>query len=144
MINKKKIIVILPAYNAEKTLGRAIRSILNQTYQSIQLIISDDCSDDESVEIIEKWIEENALDVTFIKNDKNLGICRNYNRALKFANGKYLQGAPQDDLFKPEKIEKQIAIFESLDESYAVVYSDASIIDSNNKLINELKYQLPF
>jgi glycosyltransferase involved in cell wall biosynthesis len=116
----------------------SIQSIINNNYPNIQHIIIDDCSPDKSCkEKVKEWIQDKNYDCEFYENPKNLGISGNMNFALSKAKGKYYF-ACHDDWVKPGKILRQVKIMESLNEEYAMVYSDLEIRDSNYQYINTL------
>ncbi len=105
--------VIMPTYNAETTVVEALESVKNQTYPRIELIIGDDCSIDNTVEIVENWLVENKdafYDVKFIKNKKNLGVAGNLRNCINASNGEYSQGCAGDDRLVPEAIEEKYKV----------------------------------
>jgi len=95
------------------------------------LIIVDDCSSDDSVAIIEHWLHENEIDSTFIRHQRNQGICQSLNEALGIATGKYVSMVGSDDVWLPGKIERQVEIMESQPASVGILYSDAYRIDEH-------------
>ncbi|MFG6668740.1 glycosyltransferase [Halomonas sp. HNIBRBA4712] len=104
--NKEKITIIMAVYNSAETIRYSIRSILEQTYTNIQLIVIDDASNDGTIEIIK---EEISLDprVLLIKNEKNVGPYASKNYALKFVQGKYITCHDSDDWAYPTRLERQ-------------------------------------
>ena len=128
----------IPNYNYAGLILQALDSVIKQTYKNIEIIIIDDNSTDNSVEVIEKWISEyrEKLPVKFIKNKTGLGIAHNCNLILANANGKYYQVLDADDLLLPHKIESQVKILEE-NPAYALVYSNISVIDRDNKTLHE-------
>ena len=126
--------VICLCYNQKDFVTESINSILKQSYQQIEIIIIDDASTDNSAEIIRKFLIDQP-EITFIPLKKNLGNCAAFNKGLDLAKGKYVIDLAADDLLIPDRIENQVNIFENLSEDYAVVFSDAILIDkSGNKL----------
>lgn len=116
----------------------SIQSVANNNYPNIQHIIIDDCSQDKSCKVkVKTWIQDVNYKCEFYENQKNLGISGNMNLALSKAKGKYYF-ACHDDWIKPDKIHRQVEIMESLNEEYAMVYSDLEIRDSNHTYINTL------
>lgn len=97
--------VIIPTYNREKTIKRAVESVLNQTYQNIECIVVDDCSNDNTYTVI-KSVNDSRL--KYIKQPKNSGACAARNRGIDEAKGEYIAFQDSDDEFRPEKIEKQL------------------------------------
>ena len=98
--------VIMPSYNTAKYIKSSIESVLNQTYTNFELIIVDDCSTDNSEEIILSIKDER---IRFLKNQMNSGAALSRNYALREAKGKWIAFLDSDDLWYPEKLEKQIA-----------------------------------
>lgn len=109
----------------------AIESIRANCYPNLQHIIIDDCSTDPlPKEIIRQWIKDNNYDCEFYEHSINYGLCKTLNHVLELAKGKYYFGC-SDDLITGDKIKSQVALFESLSEDYAMVYSDALIKDDS-------------
>ena len=102
---KEKITVIMPAYNAEKTIVKAISSILNQTWSNLELIVVDDCSTDNTYKLL-KGIKDDRLKI--LKNKENVGAYVSKNIALKHATGDYVTGHDSDDWAHPQRIEKHL------------------------------------
>lgn len=104
---KDLVSVVIPVYNREKTIVRAVKSVLNQTYKNIEVIVVDDCSSDNSRNVIESAFSENN-NVHYICLEKNSGACVARNRGVQLSKGKYVAFLDSDDAFLPNKIEKQI------------------------------------
>lgn len=103
--------ILLVTYNHEKYIERALASISAQKYEgTFDIFIADDASQDQTVEIIKKWSKENAnFSVTFLPNDKNLGITKNYQRAIAALKTEYVAILEGDDYWiSPRKIAKQV------------------------------------
>ena len=98
--------VIMPSYNTAKYISESIESVLKQTYTNWELIIVDDCSTDNTDEVIATFLGDDRI--RYIKNEKNSGAAVSRNRALREASGKYIAFLDSDDLWAPEKLEKQI------------------------------------
>ena len=121
--------VIMPVYNAEKYIGEAIRSVLEQTIKNFELIVIDDGSTDNSSNEIQS-IGDNRIKL--YKNDRNRGIVYSRNRGLLLAAGEYIGMLDADDVAYPEKFEKQIAFLEQ-NKDFGMVGSWANFIDENGK-----------
>ena len=104
MKNNDLISVIIPTYNRSKLITKAIESVLNQTYKNLEVIVIDDCSIDNTEDVIKK-INDKRL--KYIKLDSNKGACYARNVGIKNAKGKYIAFQDSDDEFYPEKLEKQ-------------------------------------
>ena len=101
--------VIIPSYNREKTIERAVMSVLNQTYKDLELIVVDDCSKDNTVEVL-KSIKDDRFKI--IELEKNSGACVARNVGVENAQGDYIAFQDSDDEWLLDKLEKQMAIFE--------------------------------
>lgn len=114
--------VIMPSYNTAKYIKASIDSVLNQTYENLELIIVDDCSSDNTEEIIKSYTDKR---IKFHKNDKNSGAAVSRNKALAMANGRWIAFLDSDDIWVKDKLEKQINFIK--ENNYAFVYSDYRI-----------------
>lgn len=106
--------VVTAAYNCSKTIGETIESVLAQTWQNWEMLIVDDCSTDNSVEVIEKYASMDSR-VKLIRLEKNSGSATARNTAIKNAKGKYVALLDSDDLWKPEKLSEQIKFMQEKD-----------------------------
>lgn len=129
----------IPFYNAEKFIFFAINSVINQTYSNFELILSDDGSTDQSLEIAKSF---NDSRITVISDGKNKGIAYRLNEQLSLAKGKYYARMDADDLMFPERIEKQVFFLESHPE-IDVVGSQAIVIDDQNKILGLRDSKIP-
>ncbi len=138
--NPKKISVIIPNYNYANYVIERIDSILLQTYPIYELIILDDCSTDNSCEVIENKIEQIKkekpnLKISFIKNEKNSGGCvfKQWQKGFEAASGDYIWIAEADDSAKNNFVEEVIKGFQ--DPDVVLSYCESARIDGNNFLI---------
>lgn len=106
-MNSKKVSVIMPAYNAEKYIEEAVRSVIAQTYQNWELFIIDDCSSDRTPEIAKRFSEEDSR-IVFLQNEENVNVAKTRNRGFDCCTGDYVALLDSDDIWLPEKLEKQI------------------------------------
>lgn len=109
--------IIMPSYNTAKFISETIESVLAQTYTDWELIIVDDCSTDNTGEVVESFLPDNRI--KYIKNEKNSGAAVSRNRALCEAKGKWIAFLDSDDVWLPEKLEKQIAFMEKNDYHFS-------------------------
>lgn len=116
--------IIMPSYNTAAYIKESIQSVLNQTYTNWELIIVDDCSTDSTDEVLET-IKDSRI--RYFKNDKNSGAAVSRNKALREAKGQWIAFLDSDDLWMPEKLEKQIYFMES--NGYAFSYTNYEEID---------------
>lgn len=105
-----KVSVIMPSYNKGEYIGKAIESILNQTFREWELIIIDDCSLDNSIEVIRSYQDER---IRFYENPSNLGIAGNRNKGLELAKGEYIALLDADDVSLPNRFEVEAAFLDT-------------------------------
>lgn len=122
--------VLLPSYNHEKFISETIESVLNQTFRDFEFIIIDDCSNDNSREIIKNYKNQDERIKLFF-HQKNKGISKTENELLSLANGKYVAFLNSDDVWDVKKLEKQLKILEK-DENL-VVWTEGEMIDENSQ-----------
>ena len=127
--------MIVISYNQAPFVVETLESVKAQTYRNTELIIVDDCSTDGSVEIINRWLCDNNIAATFIRHGKNQGVCKALNDGVRAARGKYISATASDDIWLPDKIERQVDIMESQPDGVGVVYSDAIRIDESGKTL---------
>ena len=99
--------IIMPSYNTANFISESIKSVMAQTYTNWELIIVDDCSTDNTDDVVKPYLNESRI--IYIKNSKNSGAAVSRNRALREAKGKWIAFLDSDDLWMSEKLEKQIA-----------------------------------
>lgn len=104
--------VIIPSYNREKTIKRAVESVLNQTYKDIEVIVVDDCSSDKTIEILTS-IKDKRF--SYYKLDKNSGACVARNLGIEKAKGEFIAFQDSDDEWLSDKLEKQMKAFDNKD-----------------------------
>ncbi len=124
--------VIMPLYNNEKFLERAIVSVINQTYQNWELIIINDKSTDNSLEIANEYSNQYE-NINLINLNTNSGVANARNKGIKKANGIYLAFLDSDDIWLPEKLEKQIEFMVKNNYDFTCTYY-GKIDDKNNVL----------
>ena len=120
--------VIMPAFNSEKYIEEAIRSVLMQTYTDLELIIYDDASEDATLSIVNYLIEEDSR-IRIIKGEINAGVANSRNKALAEAKGRYIAFLDSDDLWKSEKIKKQMNFMKS--RGCGLCYSSYEFINAD-------------
>lgn len=128
-VNMCRVSVILPVYNASETIDRCIESIINQTFQEWKLICCDDCSNDNSLDILRKWQNKDSR-IKVLYNEKNSRAALTRNRCISEAVGEYIALIDDDDYCVLDRLEKQV---EFLDEhpEYSFVGSNAFVFDEN-------------
>lgn len=131
-MNCKSLVTIgMPVYNCEQFIEQALKSVLAQTYENFELIITDDGSTDNTLEIIKKFDDPR---IKLLVDGKNRGISYRLNQLIDIASGEFFVRMDGDDLMFPDRIEKQINYLLQYPE-IDVVGSDAVIIDNKNVII---------
>lgn len=130
---QEKIDILMATYNGEKYLKQQIDSILNQTYKNIELYISDDCSNDNTVNILKEY-EKKDKRINLFLNDKNIGAKKNFEQLLKKVKSNYFMFADQDDVWLDNKIE--ITFNKLINTGSDLVFTDLCVVDENLKVIN--------
>lgn len=128
MEQQETIDILMATYNGEKYLKEQIESILNQTYKNIRLIISDDCSKDDTVSIIKEYEKRDKRVITYIQ-EKNLGYIKNFEFLLKKVENRIYMLSDQDDVWNEDKIEKTYTKLK--EENADLVFTDLEVVDSN-------------
>lgn len=122
--------IIMPAYNSARTLEDAASSVLEQTYENIELLIADDDSSDDTSEICQALASKDSR-VHVITNTSNQGALKTRLKAVKEAKGEWIAFLDSDDLWKPDKLSKQLALRD--DTGCDLVYTGSSFIDENGR-----------
>jgi glycosyltransferase involved in cell wall biosynthesis len=131
--NRPQVSISIPVYNGERYLKRTLDSILCQTYPDFELIISDNCSTDNTQRICEEYTARDKR-IKYYRNVTNLGIAPNYNRAFELSTGKYFKWADYDDMLGPEFISKCVEILDQHPD-VACCYPRTTFIDETDKFI---------
>ena len=151
MYRGKKISVAMTTFNGERYIKEQLDSILNQPVVVDEIIISDDGSVDQTVSIVQEYVKKSIkIPITVLTNNQNHGISGNFSWAIRHANGDIIFVCGQDDVWKPEKVQKIADVFVHHTDAELVCHS-LSFIDQNglplydqriNSVINNTKYSL--
>lgn len=151
-MEKDLVSIIMPSYNAEKFIADSINSVINQTYQNWELLITDDCSTDETVSIIKQFAGKDERIKCYLSK-QNGGAARARYNSIKIAQGRYIAFLDSDDIWLPNKLEKQIGymidngeyftctIYGKIDENGNVL--DTVIDDSKIRTYKDLLKNCP-
>lgn len=120
--------IIMPLYNKGKYIEDTLRSVIEQTYTEWELIVIDDASTDKGSEIVRQYSKKDSR-IKYYRNQYNIGAAESRNYAIRKANGTYIAFLDADDLWKKEKLEKQIAYMK--EKGIAFCYSACEIIDEH-------------
>lgn len=129
--------VLIPSYNHSKYVISAIKSIEQQTYKNIEIIVIDDGSVDDSVKIIEEYCF--GKKIVFIAKKKNSGIADTLNVGLRVARGKYVSVSASDDIWHEQKIQKQVEFLIN-NQGAKIVFTEGLVIDSDGKVLGPIIY----
>lgn len=128
--------VALCTYNGSKYLNQQLKSIALQTRPVDEVVICDDGSTDNTLEIIDQYSKEVTFPVYVFQNSKNLGSTKNFERCLSLCNGEYIFLSDQDDAWYPDKVEKMMAVLESQPATEAV-FSNAMVMNGNSNPVGQ-------
>lgn len=111
--------IIVPVYNVEKYIRETMDCVRAQTYTDWELLLVDDCGSDNTVEVIRAYLKETGDErIRLISQDSNQGAARTRNRGLAEARGRYIAYLDADDLWVPEKLEKELAFLQAKDAAF--------------------------
>lgn len=127
--------IITPLYNSEKYIKETIESVLNQTYKNWEMIIVDDCSKDLGSEIV-KLYQAKDKRIKLLELSKNLGGAGARNKAIEESQGRFIAFLDSDDIWKKEKLEKQINFMKK--NKYEFTFTKYERIDENSKKLNQI------
>jgi len=125
-----RVSVIMPAYNAGRFVEAAVCSVVAQTMTKWELLVIDDGSSDDTCRIVEKLAQEDHR-IQLLRNEKNLGVSNTRNRGIALAKGAYIAFLDSDDVWHPQKLEKQLAQMEA--SGADICYCSYAIVDETGK-----------
>lgn len=124
--------IIMPSWNTGKFIAESIQSVINQTYTNWELLIVDDCSTDDTEQVVKPYLSDKRIKYT--KNRENSGAAVTRNRAIRHARGEWVAFLDSDDLWRPEKLEKQVAFMN--EHGYVFSYHEYVKIDEEDNPLN--------
>lgn len=131
--------VIMPSYNSEKHISEAIRSVQSQTFRDWELLVTDDCSIDSTRDVVAKIAEEDFR-VKLLLLDRNAGAAFARNHSLSYARGRYVAYLDSDDLWHPEKLERQIEFMRSHNAAFSCCSYE--VIDEGGMPLGKIVHML--
>jgi teichuronic acid biosynthesis glycosyltransferase TuaG len=144
MDNTILVSVITPSYNAEKYLSKTINSVLAQTLLNWEMLIVDDCSQDNSSQLIEQYLNRDER-IKLIRLNKNSGAAVARNVAIEKSRGRYIAFLDSDDRWLPDKLEKQVKFMQERDVAFSYTayekLNDSSIVVGNVHVPAKVSYQ---
>jgi teichuronic acid biosynthesis glycosyltransferase TuaG len=127
--------VIMPNYNGSKYLSQAIESVINQSFVELELIIVDDCSTDDSVNILQSYALKDPRIFLYL-NDTNRGVAYSRNRGISLSTGRYIAFLDSDDFWLPHKLSTQLKIFEKF--NCKITYSAYEVVNGSNNILGKV------
>ena len=124
--------IIMPSWNTARFIGESIQCVLHQTYQNWELLIVDDCSSDNTDDVVKPFLTDPRI--RYAKNKENKGAALTRNKALRAAKGEWIAFLDSDDLWMPEKLEKQIQFMKK--SGYVLSYHEYEKIDEEDNPLN--------
>ena len=124
--------IIMPSWNTARFIAKSIQSVIDQTYQNWELLIVDDCSTDNTDEVVSPFLKDPR--VKYFHNEKNSGAALTRNKAIRIAQGEWIAFLDSDDLWSPDKLEKQVRFME--DHGYVLSYTEYEKIDEEDNRLN--------
>ncbi|MGE5942771.1 MAG: glycosyltransferase family 2 protein, partial [Flavobacteriales bacterium] len=131
--------IIMPMFNSEAYISEAINSIINQTYTNWELLLIDDASTDKTFEMVQPFLKNH--NILLLNNDKNLGAAMTRNKGIEAATGDYIAFLDGDDVWKPNKLEEQLAFMET--NNGDVCFSSYDLINEKGEPLNLTVKVLP-
>lgn len=132
--------IIIPAYNNEKYIGKCIESVLNQTYQNIEIIIINDCSTDNTEDVIHKYLIKDDR-ISYYRNENNIGVGYTRNKGIELAKGKYIYFLDSDDYIEPNAIFDLYNVIKE-DDSFSSTTSGFKEINGESMIYRRTKEEL--
>lgn len=137
-MSKPLVSVVVISYNQSRYITQNLDCLKTQTYTNWELIVADDASPDDSVNVFENWLEKNKISAKKIFHTKNTGLPVVLNEAIELCEGKYVKFIAADDYMHPECLEKSINCLEEKGNDYGMVFTDTFCIDDNNQLQKDI------
>ena len=130
--------IIMPSWNTATFIAESIQCVINQTYHNWELIIVDDCSTDDTDAVVQPFLSDKRI--IYLHNEKNSGAALTRNKALRQAQGEWIAFLDSDDLWMPEKLDKQIAFMK--ENEYVLSYTEYEKMDGSRYCQQEKNVQL--
>ena len=126
--------VIITTYNRAIYLKRAIKSVISQTFKNFELIIIDDCSTDNTEQVVNSITDDRII---YFKHKTNLGVHQARNNGIQMARGEFIGFLDDDDEWLPNKLKKQVELFKKLPKEFGIVYS-GYLVSLNGKIVSKM------
>lgn len=133
-IEKSLVCICIPTFNAENTIVETLNSLLSQTYQNINFIVVDNCSTDDTLNLVNAFDDKR---LTIVKNSHNLGGEGNFTKCIELAHGKYTAIYHADDIYEPTMVEEQVDFLDSFPTAKAI-FSEAATMDELGRITGSI------
>ena len=134
-MEKEKVSIIVPMYNAEKFIGKTIESVLSQTYENWEMLIMNDVSTDNSLAVVNEYAKKDDR-IKVLNTEKNMGVVKGRNHLIDLANGKFIAFLDADDYWHNQKLEKQIQFMK--EKNAGISCTEYTRVKENGEKINEV------
>ncbi|MGV8947464.1 MAG: glycosyltransferase family 2 protein [Lutibacter sp.] len=131
--------VVVVSYNQAQYIIQNLNSLKSQTFTNWELIVADDASPDDSVEVFRDWLRENKVSAKVIFHTKNTGLATVLNEAIELCNGEYVKFIAADDYMHAECLEKSVQCLQAKGKGYGMVFTDTFYIDENNQHLSNFE-----
>lgn len=135
-LSPPKVSVCIPVYNGGEYISFSIQSVLNQTYENFELIVCDNCSTDNTEEVVRSFKDSR---IKYFRNSGNLGLVGNANRCLSIASGEYLNILHHDDMMYPDNLELKVEMLDR-NPDLGLVHSNVEFIDGSGQCLNLTRF----
>lgn len=122
--------ICIPVYNGMHTIKDTLDCVLKQSYKNMEIIVVDNCSEDDTVDIVRSFQDDR---IRLYINESNIGMAGNWNKCLEYVQGEYIQFVCADDIILPKCIEKKTKMLDEYDDMY-MVFGASAIIDASGKV----------
>ncbi len=127
----------LPVYNGDQYIAEALNSLLAQTFRDFEIIVSDNCSTDNTAAIVGRYAERDPR-IRYVRKEKNTGAVDNFNSIVALARGRFFKWAAHDDLIEPTYLERCVAVLEA-DDNVVLCHSDTQLISAEGTRLEALQ-----
>ena len=134
-MEKEKVSIIVPMYNAEKFIVKTIESVLSQTYENWEMLIMNDVSTDNSLAVVNEFAKKDDR-IQVVNTEKNMGVVKGRNHLIDLANGKYIAFLDADDYWHSQKLEKKIKFMK--EKNASISCTEYTRVRENGEKINEI------
>lgn len=135
LLQENLVSIIMPTYNCGHYIQKTIESVLQQTYKEWELLIIDDCSTDNTKEIVEKYVIDYEQ-IHYVCQDSNKGVAIARNKGMELAKGTYIAFLDSDDVWLPEKLEIQVDFMRKKKCSFS--FMTYELIDEEGRLLHKI------